>query len=65
VILGLDVRRYDDEVTFQEYWRSAFKLERRDLALDGERGRRSAIDALARLEAEGDLLDYEWVLITW
>ena len=61
VILGLDVRRYD-EGTFETAW-SAFEPERSaSAAANIENSRVAALDALGRDETPefGD-----WILITW
>lgn len=64
VVLGLDVRRYDEHDTFIEAPWSAFEPLGDARSLDAARGRQVATDALIQLEA-ADLDEYDWVLVTW
>ena len=54
VVLGLDVRNYDDDGTFVEIAWSVYN------GVDPVEARESALEALARDELPGD-----WTLITW
>jgi hypothetical protein len=61
IVLGLDVRRQNDQFTQETAW-SAFEPARVDHEQDVLAGRDAALEALARpdVREHGD-----WILITW
>jgi hypothetical protein len=61
IVLGLDVRRQNDEFTQETAW-SAFEPAGADHEEDVRAGRDAALQALARPDAR----EYgDWILITW
>jgi hypothetical protein len=61
VVLGLDVRRQNDQFTQETAW-SAFEPACVDRRADVRAGREAALEALAR----ADVREYgDWILITW
>lgn len=61
IVLGLDVRRQNDEFTLEVAW-SAFEPTRADHEEDVRAGRDAALEALAR----PDVREFgDWILITW
>jgi hypothetical protein len=61
VVLGLDVRRQNDQFTMETAW-SAFEPAHVDRDEDVRAGRVAALEALAR----SDVREYgDWILITW
>lgn len=61
VVLGLDVRRQNDQFTQETAW-SAFEPAGADHDADVRAGRDAALKALAR----PDVREYgDWILITW
>lgn len=62
VVLGLDVRRYTPDGSFYE---AAWSALAADDGSDAAAAGAAALDALARLDDDGDMDEYEWILVAW